>query len=289
MLGESHSTAWERWQSSLQSKSINVQWAWRNFLRWNPGPYQEKPARSIDFSSLPDPAPERAQELMARYALEALPQRASYSRVMETLTYLDWLDGMAQSLPEWFAWTGKEAKSAFRWLDVGSKNWAYVEALNAFAKLHFGECSENFQLDGVEIDPHRRYSNWQTRGQAAQSFIGQMPHATYHQSDIQEWQQPAQVISLFLPFVFKEPHLAWGLPLDYFKPQAVLEHVLQQLEPGGLLIIVNQGTVEAQAQDELFRKVQAKFPIEIKSLGQLPAPFIEYRYPRLGWLCRKAD
>jgi hypothetical protein len=291
ILGTQGQTAWERWQSGWQSQANRMQWALRNFVRWTPGPYQEKPAGPAYLKGLPTQTLERAKQLLENYGLTDLPQRASQQRVEETLTYLDWLDGMAETFPEWFTDIASAEHAMCRkpscaWLDIGAKNWSYVEALASFARKH---CGPDYDLDGVELDPHRRYSNLQTRGQAAQRFIQPIPQATYHSGDVRQWQQPAQVISLFLPFVFAEPHLAWGLPLNYFEPQALLNHALQLLKPGGLLIVVNQGEVEAQAQADLLENARATFPLQIKNLGQLAAPFIEYRYPRVGWLCRKQD
>ncbi|MGG2382840.1 hypothetical protein, partial [Salmonella enterica] len=89
--------------------------------------------------------------------------------------------------------------------------------------------------------------------------------------------------------VFEDPHLAWGLPLGYFSPQALLNHLLARLTPGGLLLIVNQGEAEWTRQGDLLAQAAAgraqpgKFSFQ--SVGQLPASFIEYRYPRWGWLC----
>ena len=297
-------TQWERWRWDWQSRNNALQWALRNFLHWTPGHYRETPAGPKALRNLSTETAKLAETLLKTYGLSLLPHRASEQRVLETLTYLHWLDQMRQSHPQYFQALGPNDETIskpFRWLDVGAKNWAYVEALDGFLQRFLpqpavmpthpvlGE-TPSYRLDGVELDPHRRYTNLQTRAQAAQAFIQVLPYAAYHAGPIQHWQESAQVISLFLPFVFEEPHLAWGLPLDYFAPQALLNHLLHLLEPGGLLIIVNQGDVEAEAQGALFDQAQAdcpNFQLQIKNLGQLDTPFIEYRYPRIGWLCRK--
>lgn len=297
MNGAKDATPWEQWQLGWQAGVNQVQWSLRNFLTWAPGTYREPTGQKLDGSKhplaqLPTEVRDPAESLLTRYGLAELPQRASTARLMETLTYLDWLDGMAQTAPEWFQLAQNSQSNPedvkiqlpLRWLDVGAKNWAYVEALAAFLQTRQGQ---SFQLDGVELDPHRRYTNWQTRGQAAQTFCQAIPQATYHTGDIQDWRQPADIISLFLPFVFVEPHLAWGLPLDYFQPSALLNHVLSLLKPGGVLIVVNQGEVEAQAQAELFQTANTQNTLEIQNLGQLTAPFMNYQHPRHGWLCRK--
>jgi hypothetical protein len=295
-LSESDASAWQLWQQQAQAKRNQMQWALRNFLRWTPGEYRENPSGKEFINHLPHPKSELAKILLARYGLSDLPDRASDQRVLETLTYLDWLDGLALTAADWLDALFRKERGAnhsvvqceqtLSWLDVGAKNWSYVEALSGFIQNRH---ESNFQLHGIELDPMRRYTNLHTREQAAQAFIQRIPQATYHVGDALAWQQPVHVISLFLPFVFVEPHLAWGLPLPYFQPQALLEHLVELLEPGGLLIIVNQGKVEAEAQGQLLQNMVEQGRLEIQNLEQLPTRFIDYQYPRFGWLCRKID
>lgn len=285
MAGES--PAWDHWRQEWQSGVNRLHFALRNFLSWTPGHYRETPAGPSCWQGFDPKDMAQAQALLSRYSLDTLPNRAARARVLETLTYLDWLDRMSQTCPGWFAALAQHSESpeyTFRWLDVGAKNWAYGEALSSFITQRIGL---DFHLDGLELDPHRRYINGHTRGQAARKFMAAVPQAAYHEGDIRHWRQSTTVASLFLPFVFEEPHLAWGLPLDYFDPPAMLAHVLALLQPGGLLIIVNQGEAEAEAQERLLRQAQNTCPLEIQALGPLAAPFMQYRYPRFGWVCRK--
>ncbi len=278
--GEQHNP----WSHVLASGRNRFGFALRNFLRWTlPGAYRET---ACDQTGLPELGPDAARlvdTLHGRYDLPDLTQAASRERYLETLAYLEWLEYFRQKRPAAFSAIMDDALS-LRWLDAGAKNWAYVEALYAFIQANHGP---NFQLDGVELDPHRRYVNLQTRQQAALSYIQDLPNTRYHSGNLLDWRQPAHIISHFLPFVFKEPHLAWGLPLNYFNPQLLLNHLLSRLEPGGLMLIVNQGEAEAQAQQVLLEEAARRFPLQFESLGQLPASFIEYRYPRYGWLCIK--
>lgn len=272
-----------RWSDVLASGRNQLGFALRNFLSWTPpGPYRENACAQPSSLELSPAAARFAETLHQRYDLQHLAQTASQERYLETLAYLEWLDYFYQHRPDAFdaLWN----PHSLQWLDAGAKNWAYVEALYAFIQTHK---RESFRLEGVELDPHRRYVNLQTRQQAALSFIQELPQAHYHSGNLLAWRQPAHVISHFLPFVFKEPHLAWGLPLGYFNPQPLLNHLLSLLEPGGLMLIVNQGEAEAQAQQTLLGNATRLFPIRFESLGQLPASFIQYRYPRYGWLCTK--
>ncbi|HEY9746613.1 MAG TPA: hypothetical protein V6C99_10390 [Oculatellaceae cyanobacterium] len=257
--------------------------ALRDFLSGNGPVYREIAEPKPTFADNPE-AWNRLRHLNQHYHLESLTQRASVTRYLETLTYLDWLDYFREREPEAFqqAFSGDGERV---WLDVGSKNWSYVEALMAFAP-------EAFRIEGIEIDPNRRYVDLRTRRQYAEAYLQALPESVrkrvrYRAGNVLNYRQSAKVISHFLPFVFKEPHLAWGLPLGLFRPEAILGHVLDLLEPHGLLLIVNQGEAEASRQEELLKEAGKTRPITVKSLGQLPVRFIEYQYLRYGWLCIK--
>jgi hypothetical protein len=281
-----------------------LDFALRRFLNRPLRPYREPIEPKNDLFAENADAQAAEHRLLARYDLNALRQYSSRLRYLETLTYLHWLDYFHSQAPEVFqaAWISFQSNShapdaarapePLRWLDVGAKNWAYAAAIPAFLAA---QGVQAIRMDGVELDPHRRYADLQTRGQAAQAHIRDLPQAAYHEGDILAWQASAHIISHFLPFVFSDPHLAWGLPLGYFQPQAVLTHLLTLLPPQGVLIIVNQGPAEAEAQEALLKAAQAttlegaapRVSIGYQNIGQLPSPFIEYRYPRYGWICWK--
>jgi hypothetical protein len=270
----------EDFLTRLKSDRNRLEFALRNFVRL-PAPAYREPNEPKDnlLADLPE-ALAKAEILHQRYDLSRLYRSATRQRTLETLSYLEWLDYLANLEPGWFERAFQT--EPFRWLDVGAKNWAYVEALQAFIRAR---TDAPFRLDGVELDPNRRYTNFRTRRQYAEHFIQPLPEARYHAGNILAWQQPTAIISHFLPFVFRDPLLDWGLPGQCFQPQAILSHVLSLLPPDGLLLIVNQGEDEAREQEALFQAVARHLPIRWQSLGQLPASFIQYRYARYGWLC----
>ena len=231
------------------------------------------------------PLQAHAQALLRQYPSLAERQTAmSAQRFLENLAYLEWLDEARKAQPDWFPVVSADSDS-LKWLDVGAKNWAYIDALCAFA----GQLSsEPLIIEGIELDPHRRYADFTTRQQAARAASKPYPNAQYHGGNVLDWQGQADLITHFLPFVYKDPHLAWGLPLKHFQPERVLRHLLNALTPGGVMLIVNQGEAEAEAQQALLDDVALNEPILVKALGQLPAHFIEYRYPRFGWLIKRA-
>lgn len=274
----------EHWQSAQN----RLGFALRNFIKGYGLPYQEQaePKSALFLNQLEVLA--RQNDLLAQYDLQNLTDKATVSRYKETLTYLDWLDCFYQANPQAFQQILNA--SSVSCLDVGAKNWSYVEALTAFLqKYHIA-----FELHGLEIDPNRRYADFRTRKQYAEAYLESLPNSLqsktyYHTGNILNWQQPVQIITHFLPFVFEEPHLDWGLPLSLFNPQAILNHELSLLQSDGILLIVNQGEDEAEAQQTLLEEAAKTASIRFQSLGQLPVRFVQYQYPRYGWICIKGD
>lgn len=276
----------EGFSELVQSTQNRLGYLLRNFLSWEGPAYQELAESTESRESIEQSEP--AQALLHRYDLASLMQSAGNQRYLENLQYLQWLDIAGQSQPDAFQ-SLFQADSIPYCLDVGAKNWAYLNALLAFTQFWNPASS---QWHGVELDPHRRYRDLRTRKQYAQAYIQQLPQAVqanvYYQSgNILKWQQSTCFITHFLPFVFKSPHLAWGLPGASFQPDHILAHLLTLLEPGGLLFIVNQGPDEAEEQAFLLKWAAQRHAILYKELGCLPADFIEYRYPRYGWLVQK--
>ncbi len=274
----------EACKQAARSRGNQLGFAIRNFLNWKARPFGEQPEPERDPFQQKPSAMLKGQALLSRYDLSATKQRATGQRFLENLAYLEWLDAFYHRAPQEFQRLSQS--DCLNWLDAGSKNWSYVDALDAFVRRHTPGA---YRLDGVELDPNRRYQDFTTREQAAQAYAKPLIHAQYHGMDLMDWGRKAQIISHFLPFVVKEPLLSWGLPLAYFQPQALLRHLCELLEPGGLLLIVNQGEWEAEAQEKLLLDVQFSARLKVKNLGQLPASFIEYQYPRYGWLCIKQE
>lgn len=266
---------------SIHSFANRLGLAWRNLAAVAWLPFYEPAQDKTSLFRHDAPARELAEAYLTLYRLDDLHRIASRTRYRETLALLEWLEvfhGMEPDLTR--------QGDPLKWLDAGAGSWSYVGALHAFLSRHLGD--RPFGLDGVELDAGRRYTSLRTRGQAGRAYADPFSNARYHAGDIMAWQAPAHIISQFLPFVLEDPHLAWGLPLNHFKPEAVLRHLLERLEPEGFLLIVNQGEAEAEAQEALLKTVAAGVPMGYKQTGRLPDTFVHYRYPRYGWICRKA-
>lgn len=174
-----------------------------------------------------------------------------------------------------------------RWLDVGSKNGAALPGLALLAqRVNPGR---SVCLTGVELDAGRRYRGGQRRVDhgvtLADWLSGPGLQVRYVPGDVRWLTTPQDVVTWFLPFVFATPHLNWGLPRSRFKPQAVLDHVVRLLAPGGLLFIVNLNAEEAEAQAVLI--AACPIPCRVLRHGPVTDRFLAYGGERLGWLLQR--
>ncbi len=135
----------------------------------------------------------------------------------------------------------------FSILDVGSKNWYYVQAEYSYFKKY---CNE-LNLDGVEIDAYRLYSNFYNRFEVAKYYINNLQGVNYIPNDVMNINKQYDYIIWILPFVLIEPHRFWGLPDRYFNPEKLFEHVYLLLKKNGKMLIINQGEEEFNTQKNI--------------------------------------
>lgn len=173
----------------------------------------------------------------------------------------------------------KKHKNHTKILDVGCKNWFYVKGEHEF----FKSFCEKFNLDGVEIDPFRLYSNFYSRYETAKFYMSGLENANYICGNFLDLTQNYDYIIWFLPFVLKTPHRMWGLPDKYFCPKKMLKHAYGLLNEDGQMLIVNQGEVEAEAQKELF----ASIGLDYTELGEVKSEYFEYMNKRFAFLVKK--
>ncbi|MEK7263563.1 MAG: hypothetical protein AAB071_03520 [Bacteroidota bacterium] len=261
----------------LRALLHNVPFTIRSSFRWSRGFYKEKNEQKENLFA------ERANEkfliesalkLKQTYKLDFLYSHSSAERYLESLTYLDYLVQLFSTvkLPE-----------NISFLDVGVKNWAYVEGVYRFLEKH----AEQFNLKGIELDAFRVYRNFYSRTDYARSFIQHLKHTSFECGDVMQHRSKYDIISCFLPFVFIEPTLAWGLPEKYFQPQKFIRHLFSLLKKDGILIIVNQGKDENDEQQKIFRECFSDDELEIEWNGQMRESFFLYKYQRFGWRCSK--
>lgn len=175
----------------------------------------------------------------------------------------------------------KSAKENLNALDIGCKNWYYLQGEHRF----FNEFSANFQMDGVELDAYRLYSNFYSRYETAKFFMKDFDNVNYIADNLLNLKGGYDYIIWILPFVLKEPLTAWGLPKRFFMPEKLLEHAYSLLNKNGQMLILNQKEIEAQAQKELLEKLNIKY----EYLGEIKSEFYEYSKTRYGYLIKKGN
>lgn len=173
----------------------------------------------------------------------------------------------------------KISKPNIRILDIGSKNWFYVKGEYQF----FQAFVDGFQLDGIEIDAYRLYSNFFSRYEVAKFYTKGLENTNYIAGNLLDLENKYDYIVWFLPFVTKDPLVAWGLPLKHFCPQKLLEHAYNLLENNGQMLIVNQGEKEANIQKQLLEELN--IPFEYR--GAVQSPFFQYQNKRYAFLVKK--
>ncbi|MEM0951178.1 MAG: hypothetical protein AAGI66_03430 [Cyanobacteria bacterium P01_H01_bin.74] len=287
-----------RLQTQLKSFRNRIDFTLRNAFCWTWGDYLEKslPEKHLNGTNLKNGhQTELLATLTKKYFCEESDGQKSLLfrsyRLYEVMNTLFWLDVIEKKEPGLFQiCAGYQPNAQFQALDVGAKNWSYVDALAAFIEYQM-KSQENrpWQLTGVELDPHRRYVSLKTRGQAARHFSAALPNTAYQVGNVLDWQTPVDLITHFLPFVTVEPLLYWGLPAYFFQPQAILSHCINLLKSKGILVIVNQGEEEYQEQQVLINKAlhDHTLSVSVLPLGKLENPFMDYVYPRYGVLVCK--
>lgn len=226
-----------------------------------PGPAPGGLLAGLDGRPLEGAARARAETLAARYDLAPLLAVCGAVERAESLYVLDLLDqhGLAGD------------GVAGRGLDVGSKNGAYLPGLAAAWPGGW---------DAVEIDAHRRYWTLHTRRARGEAMAAALPGCAFHAADVRDLPGAWARLTWLLPFVTETPHRAWGLDRATFGPDGLLADVLGKLAPGGVMLLVNQGEEERDAQGELL----AVHPdVRVEALGEVTSTLSPFRRTRYGW------
>jgi hypothetical protein len=229
----------------------------RSQLRWSAPAWQRRGSWQRLQKRLSPAAVARQQELQSRHALDSWPALLDDLQLQENLYVLDLLERHLPSAPG-------------PGLEVGAKNGAILPALRAAVPAPW---------DLVELDAHRRYADFSTRRAHGERLARAHAGCRYIAGSVADLQGQYGVVVWFLPFLFEEPLRAWGLPRRFFAPEALFDHVLARVAPGGALLIVNQGERERDRQREMF----SQRGLAPDDLGQLQSPLSPFRRRRFGW------
>ena len=217
-------------------------WYWLGEgLAWSRGLYRERPVEQLTHLSGSQQA--RIALLRRQFGVR-FEQQCSALTTLKNYDYLDILD------QAWTAW-GQPRPVGGVVHDVGSSNFWYARALHAF----FTPAA----LTGVEVEGYRIYYNGYSRWDYARGYVQSLPQTTFEIADYAQYEQPADTIVAWYPFVTPAPVLAWRMPLAFLAPQALFARIAMNLNPSGVFVMVNQGPEEADAAAEYCRHAGLRF------------------------------
>jgi hypothetical protein len=125
--------------------------------------------------------------------------------------------------------------------DIGARNFSFAPVYEELFEKH----GFKTMLFGIEMDAHRRMYDGRTRAAYGKYFAKQVRQGSYHSIDFLQWRHPLHIAFLLHPFVTTAPLLSWGLPLENFKPSAMMKHAKNLLQPKkGILILSSPTEVE---------------------------------------------
>ena len=213
----------------LRSAYHRVWYEMTRGIKWPRRRYHEQPAEVLPESLTPRQQ-HRIEALREKYGVRFEEQFHS-STALENYEYLDLFDQI-QEKQDWKPCFGQEL------IDVGSLNFYYASALHAFFHPK--------QLQGIELEGYRVYTNFYSRFDYAQCYIRRLSNTTYSVMDFCDFRGVADGITCFYPFVKPEPLVAWRLPLKVFRPHRLFENCVRTLRTGGFLLMINHGKTKGR-------------------------------------------
>jgi SAM-dependent methyltransferase len=232
-------------------------------LRWSRGTHHERPAGEL--RNLNPGEALRVSDLRGRYQVQF---EQTLSRSSSTLNY-EYLDILDRAWAHW----GRSPPRAGIVCDVGCASFCYAAALHAFFRPQ--------RLIGVEIEGHRLFRDGHARIDYAAGYVANVPNSEFVVADYAAFRQPCDTITAWFPFVTSTAILAWRLPLSLLRPEALFSSIKHNLKPGGLFVMINHGSREAEIASDRCNAVG------LRSLGcwQDPGALSSYRSaaPVLSW------
>lgn len=221
---------------------LNLDYPLRQLVRWRRGapPLPAEPKAGLFTGD----TLARAEQLVGAYGLAGWRQVSGRSAYARSLFYLEMLvhafDAAGLSLPE-----------RVTAVDVGVADWFYAPVLHGFLRHHGTAAPRTALLDGLELDAFRVFADFRSRHDWATATIAGLSGTRYLPIDARRYTRRVDVAFMFYPFIFQADHSRWGLPRRHLRPAELLERVLANLAPGGVLLIANQGPAERLEQHRL--------------------------------------
>lgn len=255
----------------------------RQAFCWRKTGFAIQPRAADDpFAHLNTEERQRAQTLTNRltraYHLEGFASQTTPLNYRENLFYLHMLEQAFEaggvSLPDF-------ARAA----DIGASHWFYVQALAALLRWWRAPEGREAHVQGCELDAYRVYNDLHSRYDHALGHMRGLAGVEYLPGGFHPRAGYFHLITMLFPFVFVEDHLKWGLPGNLFQPLALLESVWLSVQPGGALVIVNQGEAEHAAQ----RGMMDQAGIPVRAAFRQDGLLFRYPLDRYVLVARRDD
>ncbi len=221
------------WLQRLRSLRHRFWYGVSSRVRWSRGPHTETPARELPAFTLEQA--KRIATLRNCYQVQfELRMNSATSR--NNYEYLDILDRAWET-------SGLARPSGCVVCDVGCASFWYAATLQAFFRPR--------ELVGIEVEGYRLYKDGHTRIDYASGYVAALPNARFVVANYVSCRLPADVITLWFPFLTPAAILAWRLPLSLLSPASLFETIYHNLNPDGMLVMVNHGCAEADLAAKL--------------------------------------
>lgn len=220
--------------AAIWSAANQVTWLIRERLAWRRNIRSVAPvSRNELLRGLSDP--ERASLTLDTWlpglALDAGRLSAEAAWIRDALDLMAALEVALEQLPT-------TLPDPLRVLDIGAKTWHYVRGIHALLRLR-GDGPRDLRLTGVEIDAFRVYRDLHSRWDWAHWHASTCPGTRYLAMDALDFHHPQDLVLLFLPIMFEEEHLDWGLSLAQYRPDTLFTHARRLAGPEGHVVMLN--------------------------------------------------
>jgi hypothetical protein len=137
--------------------------------------------------------------------------------------------------------------------------------------------AEWFAMSGA----HRLFRDGRARIDYALGYVADVPNTDFVVADYTLFEQPADTITAWFPFLTSTAILAWRLPLSLLKPESLFARIKHNLRRNGLFIMVNHGPSEA----DLAAQRCSAAGLSRVGLWEAPGALSDYRLapPVLTW------
>src|SRR6202021_1494460 len=235
---------WQMYSSLQRLRSLrhSFWYAVSERIRWSRGAFEETPARELCIVDREQS--QRIAALRDRYQVQ-FELRMSAATSVNNYEYLDILDrGWSES--------GMGRPAGGEICDIGCASFWYAATLQTFFRPD--------RMVGVEVEGHRLFRDGRARIDYAAGYLLRLPNARFVIADYAGHCEPSDIITAWFPFLTPTAILAWRLPLSLLAPERLFQQIYHNLNPGGMLVMVNHGEEEASRGQELcsaagFRRV----------------------------------